>query len=67
MNPEQLVACPECAQQPGEPCTDEDGNVLSYVHAKRVEAAAFVQGTLGRGETPTTDEFERAVLDSGLL
>jgi hypothetical protein len=45
------VACPACAQQPGEPCKSLSifGNkVLPYVHSARIEASAFCKDTAGR-------------------
>jgi hypothetical protein len=37
------VACPTCAQQPGEQCKGESGMVLVLVHAARIEAWEFVR------------------------
>jgi hypothetical protein len=63
--PSQLVACPECAQQPGEPCVDSDRAPLAYVHAARVDAAAFISGALDEGKSVAiTDE---SILDTGLV
>lgn len=38
------VACPACAQQPGEPCKSRGAfgdKLLDYVHSARIEASAF--------------------------
>lgn len=57
------IACRMCAQQPNEICVDQYRTPLAYYHAERIEDAAAMSG--GDGETPSSEEFSRAVEDSG--
>jgi hypothetical protein len=64
------VSCPDCSQQPGEPCRSGDAisgyKTIEGFHASRVEAAAFISGA-GNNDAPSTEQFEQAVLDTGLI
>jgi hypothetical protein len=62
----RTVACPECAQQPGEECKWEVSEHPRY-HAQRIEAAAFI-GVVESGANDDsvrlTDEQIRAAIDA---
>lgn len=57
------VACPTCAQQPGEPCM---GMPALVYHAARLECAAFISNPTRQGEV-SAEAFEEAVERSGLI
>jgi len=59
------IACPTCAQQPNEVCVDQFRVPLTYYHAERISDAAFWSNR--NGETPSREEFDRAVEDSDLI
>jgi hypothetical protein len=45
------VACPTCAQQPGEQCKGDSGMELVLVHAARIEAWEFVRNVSSSNPT----------------
>ena len=68
------VACPDCAQQPGEACASgfpfPPVSPTYGVHFERIEAANFLNqvasGQAGDpGDTPDPKHFESAVLATG--
>ena len=68
------VACPDCAQQPGEACQGgfpfPPVSPTYGVHFARIEAARLISnveaGLAGDpGDTPNPKQFEQAVLATG--
>lgn len=63
-------ACPHfgCTRQPGEPCNWDEWNLFTQhpeFHAERIAIANSIN--TDDGYTPDVKDFEKAVIDSGLI
>jgi len=54
------VACPECDQQPYEPCIRQDGKLSPFTHAKRFEAASMCS------DPPADPDMVKAAIDAAV-